>query len=179
MRPQEVFLAAAKVGGIVANNTLRGEFLYDNLIIAANVIQAAQTQWRAEKLMFPPASIQGWAAQPLREDSILMGPLEQTNEPCAIARIAGIKMVEAYRAPRREFLYVDDLADACIHLMKSRVRARGRGCRRLHRRGQLRPLATRQHAAQITRCQPPCPTGLARAHLAPRRSQACLSGVPG
>jgi GDP-L-fucose synthase len=173
-RPQAVFLAAAKVGGIVANNTLRGEFLYDNLIIAANVIQAAHIS-RTEKLMFLGSSCiyPRLAPQPLREDSMLTGPLEATNEPYAIAKIAGIKMVEAYRSqygadfinvmptnlygsgdnyhpeyshvvaalirrfheakasgagevvvwgtgtPRREFLYVDDLADACIHLMKT------------------------------------------------------------
>ncbi|SDR82467.1 GDP-L-fucose synthase family protein [Bradyrhizobium canariense] len=173
-RPQAVFLAAAKVGGIVANNTLRGEFLYDNLVIAANVIQAAHTN-ATQKLMFLGSSCiyPRLAPQPLREDSMLTGPLEPTNEPYAIAKIAGIKMVEAYRSqygsdfinvmptnlygpgdnyhpeyshvvaalirrfheakvsgasnvvvwgtgtPRREFLYVDDLADACIHLMKS------------------------------------------------------------
>jgi GDP-L-fucose synthase len=173
-RPQAVFLAAAKVGGIVANNTLRGEFLYDNLIIAANVIQAAQLSGTA-KLMFLGSSCiyPRLAPQPLREDSMLTGPLEATNEPYAIAKIAGIKIVEAYRSqygadfisvmptnlygphdnyhpehshvvaalirrfheakvsgapevvvwgtgtPRREFLYVDDLADACIHLMKT------------------------------------------------------------
>ena len=173
-RPQVVFLAAAKVGGIVANNTLRAEFLYDNLVIAANVIQAAH-QSRAEKLMFLGSSCiyPKLATQPLREDSMLTGPLEPTNEPYAIAKIAGIKMAEAYRnqygcdfisvmptnlygpgdnyhpeyshvvaalirrfheaklsgapnvivwgtgTPRREFLYVDDLADACIHLMKT------------------------------------------------------------
>ena len=173
-RPQAVFLAAAKVGGIVANNTLRGEFIYDNLIIAANVIQAAHVNG-TEKLMFLGSSCiyPKLAPQPLREDSVLTGPLEGTNEPYAIAKIAGIKMVEAYRSqyacdfinvmptnlygpgdnyhpeyshvvaalirrfheakvaglpnvvvwgtgtPRREFLYVDDLADACIHLMKN------------------------------------------------------------
>ena len=173
-RPQAVFLAAAKVGGIVANNTLRGEFLYDNLIIAANVIHAAHVN-AAEKLMFLGSSCiyPRLAPQPLPEDSMLTGPLEVTNEPYAIAKIAGIKMVEAYRnqydcdfinvmptnlygrgdnyhpeyshvvaalirrfhearvsgasnvvvwgsgTPRREFLYVDDLADACIHLMKN------------------------------------------------------------
>src|ERR1700742_3906714 len=173
-RPQAVFLAAAKVGGIVANNTLRAEFLYDNLAIAANVIHAAHLN-RAEKLMFLGSSCiyPRLAPQPLREDSMLTGPLEQTNEPYAIAKIAGIKMVEAYRSqygsdfinvmptnlygpgdnyhpeyshvvaalirrfheakvsgasnvvvwgtgtPRREFLYVDDLADACVHLMKT------------------------------------------------------------
>jgi len=172
-RPQAVFLAAAKVGGIVANNTLRGEFIYDNLIISANVIHAAHVNG-AEKLMFLGSSCiyPKLAPQPLREDSMLTGPLEATNEPYAIAKIAGIKMVEAYRSqygrdfinvmptnlygpgdnyhpeyshvvaalirrfheaklsgaasvavwgtgtPRREFLYVDDLADACIHLMK-------------------------------------------------------------
>ena len=172
-RPQAVFMAAAKVGGIVANNTLRAEFLYDNLIIAANVIHAAHLSG-TEKLMFLGSSCiyPRLAAQPLREDSMLTGPLEPTNEPYAIAKIAGIKMVEAYRSqyacdfisvmptnlygrgdnyhpehshvvaalirrfheaklsgasnvavwgtgtPRREFLYVDDLADACVHLMK-------------------------------------------------------------
>jgi GDP-L-fucose synthase len=169
-----VFLAAAKVGGIVANNTLRAEFLYDNLAIAANVIHAAYVN-RAEKLMFLGSSCiyPKLAPQPLREDAILTGPLEPTNEPYAIAKIAGIKMAEAYRSqygcdfinvmptnlygpgdnyhpeyshvvaalirrfheaklsgapdvvvwgtgtPRREFLYVDDMADACVHLMKT------------------------------------------------------------
>jgi GDP-L-fucose synthase len=173
-RPQVVFLAAAKVGGIVANNTLRAEFIYDNLIIAANVIHAAHTNG-TEKLMFLGSSCiyPKLAPQPLREDTMLTGPLEPTNEPYAIAKIAGIKMVEAYRSqydsdfinvmptnlygpgdnyhpeyshvvaalirrfheaklsgvknvvvwgtgtPRREFLYVDDMADACIHLMKN------------------------------------------------------------
>jgi GDP-L-fucose synthase len=173
-RPQAVFLAAAKVGGIAANDTLRGEFLYDNLMIAANVIHAAHVNG-VEKLMFLGSSCiyPRLAPQPLREDSMLTGPLEPTNEPYAIAKIAGIKLVEAYRSqfgsdfinvmptnlygpgdnyhpeyshvvaalirrfheakvsgvanvvvwgtgtPRREFLYVDDLADACIHLMKT------------------------------------------------------------
>jgi GDP-L-fucose synthase len=173
-RPEAVFLAAAKVGGIVANNTLRAEFIYDNLVMATNVIQAAH-QNGAGKLMFLGSSCiyPKLAAQPLREDSMLTGPLEITNEPYAIAKIAGIKLVEAYRSqygsdfinvmptnlygpgdnyhpeyshvvaalirrfheakvagssevvvwgtgtPRREFLYVDDLADACIHLMKT------------------------------------------------------------
>jgi GDP-L-fucose synthase len=173
-RPQAVFLAAAKVGGIVANNTLRGEFIYDNLVIATNVIHAAHVHG-AQKLMFLGSSCiyPKLAAQPLREDAMLTGPLEPTNEPYAIAKIAGIKMVEAYRSqygsdfinvmptnlygpgdnyhpeyshvvaalirrfhqaklagvsnvvvwgtgtPRREFLYVDDMADACIHLMKT------------------------------------------------------------
>jgi GDP-L-fucose synthase len=173
-RPQAVFLAAATVGGIVANNTLRAEFIYDNLVIAANVIHAAHVN-ATEKLMFFGSSCiyPRLAPQPMREDSMLTGLLEPTNEPYAIAKIAGIKMVEAYRSqygsnfisvmptnlygrgdnyhpeyshvvaalirrfhearvsgakdvtvwgtgtPRREFLYVDDLADACIHLMKT------------------------------------------------------------
>jgi GDP-L-fucose synthase len=172
--PQVVFLAAAKVGGIVANDALRAEFLYDNLAIAANVIHAAHVNG-AEKLMFLGSSCiyPKFAPQPIREDVMLTGPLEPTNEPYAIAKIAGIKMAEAYRSqygsdfinvmptnlygpgdnyhpeyshvvaalirrfheakvagqpnvvvwgtgtPRREFLYVDDLADACIHLMKT------------------------------------------------------------
>lgn len=172
--PQVVFLSAAKVGGIVANNTLRAEFLYDNLAIAANVIHASYLN-HAEKLMFLGSSCiyPKLASQPLREDYMLTGPLEATNEPYAIAKIAGIKMAEAYRSqygcdfisvmptnlygpndnyhpeyshvvaalirrfheaklaghsnvvvwgsgtPRREFLYVDDMADACIHLMKT------------------------------------------------------------
>src|SRR6201996_8057179 len=173
-RPQAVFLAAAKVGVIVANNTLRGEFLYDNLMIATNVIHAAHVN-KTEKLMFLGSSCiyPRLAAQPLREDSMLTGVLEATNEPYAIAKIAGVKMAEAYRSqygsdfisvmptnlygpgdnyhpeyshvvaalirrfheakisgasnvvvwgtgtPRREFMYVDDLADACVHLMKT------------------------------------------------------------
>jgi GDP-L-fucose synthase len=173
-RPQVVFLAAAKVGGIIANNTLRGEFIYENLVIATNIIHAAHING-AEKLMFLGSSCiyPKLATQPLREDAMLTGPLEPTNEPYAIAKIAGIKMVEAYRSqygsdfinvmptnlygpgdnyhpeyshvvaalirrfheakiagvanvevwgtgtPRREFLYVDDMADACIHLMRN------------------------------------------------------------
>src|SRR2546421_2859885 len=99
MRPQVVFLAAAKVGGIVANDTLRAEFIYDNLLIAANVIHAAHVSG-AEKLMFLGSSCiyPKLAPQPLREDSMLSGALEPTNEPYAIAKIAGIKMVEAYRS---------------------------------------------------------------------------------
>jgi GDP-L-fucose synthase len=174
VRPQVIFLAAAKVGGIVANNTLRAEFIYDNIAIAANVIHAAHMNG-AEKLMFLGSSCiyPKLAPQPLREDSVLTGPLEPTNEPYAIAKIAGIKLAEAYRSqygrdfisvmptnlygpgdnyhpelshvvaalirrfheakvsgaktvavwgtgtPRREFLYVDDMADACVHLMKT------------------------------------------------------------
>ena len=98
-RPQAVFLAAAKVGGIVANNTLRAEFLYDNLAIATNLIHAAHVN-TCEKLMFFGSSCiyPKLAPQPLREDSMLTGALEPTNEPYAIAKIVGIKMVETYRS---------------------------------------------------------------------------------
>jgi len=245
-RPQAVFLAAAKVGGIVANNTLRAEFIYDNLMIATNVIHAAHLN-DAEKLMFLGSSCiyPKLAPQPLREDSMLTGLLEPTNEPYAIAKIAGVKMVEAYRSqygsnfinvmptnlygpgdnyhpeyshvvaalirrfheaklsgvsnvvvwgtgtPRREFLYVDDMADACVHLMKTysdqelvnrhrrrhhdcRIRARGgRGCR-IQGRDQLRPLAARRDPAQIARCQPACQTGLECQDLARGRHSAGL-----
>lgn len=174
LRPQVVFLAAAKVGGIVANNSLRAEFIYDNIAIAANVIEAAR-QSTVEKLMFLGSSCiyPKLAPQPLCENLVLTGPLEPTNEPYAVAKIAGIKLAEAYRSqygcdfisvmptnlygpgdsyhpelshvvaalirrfheaklsgadavivwgtgtPRREFLYVDDMADACVHLMKT------------------------------------------------------------
>jgi GDP-L-fucose synthase len=169
-----VVLAAAKVGGIQANNTLRAEFIYDNLIIAANLIHAAHMHG-VQKLLFLGSSCiyPKFAPQPMREDVLLSGALEPTNEPYAIAKIAGIKMVESYRrqygsdfisvmptnlygpgdnfhpehshvaaalirrfheakesgakkvtvwgtgTPKREFLYVDDLADACIHLLKT------------------------------------------------------------
>lgn len=173
-QPQYVYLAAAKVGGIQANNTYRAEFLYDNLAIAANVIHTAY-EYSVEKLLFlgstciyPKA-----APQPMPEASLLTGPLEPTNEPYAIAKIAGIKLCEAYRdqygcnfisamptnlygpndnydlqnshvlpalvrkfheavrdgkseveiwgsgKPMREFLHVDDLAEACIFLMEN------------------------------------------------------------
>jgi GDP-L-fucose synthase len=172
-RPAYVFLAAAKVGGIYANNTYRAEFLYDNLMIEANVINAS---WKTgvNKLMFLGSSCiyPKMAAQPLNESSLLTGPLEITNEPYAIAKIAGIKLCEAYRdqygcnfisvmptnlygigdnyhpanshvlpalirkfheaktngepsvtvwgtgTPKREFLYADDLAEACLFLMR-------------------------------------------------------------
>ncbi|CCD84194.1 putative GDP-L-fucose synthetase [Bradyrhizobium sp. ORS 285] len=97
-RPQAVFLAAATVGGIVANNTRRAEFIYDNIAIAASVIHAAHLNG-AEMLMFLCSSCiySKRAPQPLREDVMLTGLLEPTNAPYAIAKIAGIKMVEAYR----------------------------------------------------------------------------------
>ena len=97
-RPDYVFLAAAKVGGIYANNRYRAEFLYDNLMMEANIINAA---WKhgVKKLMFLGSSCiyPKMAPQPLTEDSLLTGPLEQTNEPYAIAKIAGIKLCESYR----------------------------------------------------------------------------------
>ncbi|MBN8679644.1 MAG: GDP-L-fucose synthase [Chitinophagales bacterium] len=172
-KPEYVFLAAAKVGGILANNTYRAEFLYDNLMIESNVIEAAYRHG-VKKLMFLGSSCiyPKMAPQPLKEESLLTGLLEPTNEPYAIAKIAGIKLCDAYRAqygcnfisvmptnlygpndnyhpenshvlpallrkfhearqknepfvtlwgtgtPRREFLHVDDLADACYFLMQ-------------------------------------------------------------
>jgi len=98
-RPDHVFLAAAKVGGILANNTYRAEFLYDNLMIQNNVIDAAYRNG-VKKLMFLGSSCiyPKMAPQPLREDALLTGELEPTNEPYAIAKIAGIKMADAYRS---------------------------------------------------------------------------------
>lgn len=97
-RPDYVFLAAAKVGGILANNTYRGEFLYDNLMIEANIIEAARV-FGVTKLMFLGSSCiyPKLAPQPLTEDALLTGPLEPTNEPYAIAKITGIKLCDAYR----------------------------------------------------------------------------------
>ncbi|MGD9827249.1 MAG: GDP-L-fucose synthase family protein [Hyphomicrobiaceae bacterium] len=173
-RPQAVFLAAAKVGGIVANNSLRAEFIYENLAIATNIIHGAHVHG-VEKLLFLGSTCiyPRLAPQPMREDALLTGPLEPTNEPYAIAKIAGIKMCEAYRAqygsdfisvmptnlygpgdnyhpehshvvaalirrfhearsagvpevvvwgsgePRREFLHVDDMADASVFAMRT------------------------------------------------------------
>jgi GDP-L-fucose synthase len=172
-KPDYVFLAAAKVGGIAANNTYRAEFIYENLMIESNVIHAAYVN-KVAKLLFLGSSCiyPKLAPQPLKEDSLLSGYLEPTNQPYAIAKIAGIELCEAYRtqygcnfisamptnlygpndnydlekshvlpallrkfitakrnndpqvvlwgsgSPRREFLYVDDLADACLFLME-------------------------------------------------------------
>lgn len=98
-KPDYIFLAAAKVGGIHANNIYRAEFIYDNLMIEANVIHAAY-QHDVKKLMFLGSSCiyPKMAPQPLKEESLLTGPLEETNEPYAIAKITGIKLCEAYRA---------------------------------------------------------------------------------
>ena len=171
-QPRHVYLAAAKVGGIHANNTLRGDFLYDNLIMQANVIEGSRRAG-VEKLLFLGSSCiyPKHAPQPMREDALLTGELEPTNEPYAIAKIAGLKMCDAYRhqhgcnfisamptnlygpgdnyhpehshvlpamirrfheaklegakevvcwgtgTPKREFLHVDDLAQACLFLM--------------------------------------------------------------
>ncbi len=173
-KPDYVFLAAAKVGGIVANNTYRAEFLYDNLQIQNNIIHNSYLNG-VKKLMFLGSSCiyPKLAPQPLKEDYLLSGPLEETNEPYAIAKIAGIKMCDAYRAqygcnyisamptnlygyndnyhpqnshvlpalirrfheareqnapkvtiwgtgsPKREFLFADDLAEACYYLMEN------------------------------------------------------------
>lgn len=173
-KPKYVFLAAAKVGGILANNTYRADFLYDNLMIEANVIHAAHT-YSVEKLLFLGSSCiyPKLAPQPLKEEYLLTNTLEPTNEPYAIAKITGIKMCDAYRAqygcnfisamptnlygpndnydlntshvipalirkfitakknnaaeaviwgtgtPLREFLHVDDLAEACYFLMQN------------------------------------------------------------
>ena len=98
-KPEYVFMAAARVGGILANNTYRGEFLYDNLMIQNNVIHAAY-KYKAKKLMFLGSSCiyPKLAPQPLKEEYLLTGELEKTNEPYAIAKIAGIKLCDAYRS---------------------------------------------------------------------------------
>ena len=172
-RPEHVYLAAALVGGIHANNVRRGAFLYENLVVAANVIEAAR-RYGTAKLLFMGSSCiyPRLCPQPMREEYLLTGPLEPTNEPYAIAKIAGVKLIESYNrqygtaylsamptnlygpndnydlesshvlpalirkfheaklhghapvelwgsgSPLREFLYVDDLAEACLFLME-------------------------------------------------------------
>ena len=98
-KPEYVFLAAAKVGGIHANNIYRAQFLYENLMIEANIIHAAYEQ-KVQKLLFLGSSCiyPKMAPQPLKEEYLLTGPLEETNEPYAIAKIAGIKLCDAYRS---------------------------------------------------------------------------------
>ena len=171
-KPAQVYLAAAKVGGIHANNAYKADFLYDNLVMQANVIEGSRLAG-VEKLLFLGSSCiyPKHAPQPMGEDALLTGALESTNEPYAIAKIAGLKMCDAYRdrygcnfisamptnlygpgdnyhpenshvlpamirrfheakvsgqrevvcwgsgTPMREFLHVDDLAQACLHLM--------------------------------------------------------------
>lgn len=173
-KPEYVFLAAAKVGGIHANNTYRGEFIYDNLMMEANIIHASYLN-KVEKLLFLGSSCiyPKMAPQPLKEEYLLSGYLEHTNQPYAIAKIAGIELCNSYRnqygcnfisamptnlygtndnyhpenshvlpalirriylakknqepeviiwgtgTPRREFLHVDDLAEACYFLMEN------------------------------------------------------------
>ena len=173
-KPEYVVLAAAKVGGINANNIYRAEFLYDNLMIESNVIHQSYVN-KVKKLLFLGSSCiyPKFAPQPLQEDALLTGTLESTNEPYAVAKIAGIKLCDAYRSqygcnyisamptnlygphdnydlknshvlpallrkfheakeagaaevevwgtgtPRREFLHVDDLADACYWLLEN------------------------------------------------------------
>lgn len=172
-KPDYIFLAAAKVGGIQANNTYRADFIYQNLMIEANLIHAAH-QAGVNRLLFLGSSCiyPRDCAQPIKEEYLLTGPLEPTNEPYAIAKIAGIKLCESYNRqygrqyvsvmptnlygpndnydlnnshvlpallrktheakqrgdaklevwgsgkPMREFLYVDDMADACVYLME-------------------------------------------------------------
>jgi len=172
-RPDYIFIAAAKVGGIQANNVFRADFLYQNLTIEANLIHGAHLAG-VQRLMFLASSCiyPRDCQQPIKEEYLLTGPLEPTNEPYAVAKIAGIKLAESYNrqygrqyisvmptnlygpndnydlatshvlpalirkahearergdseyvvwgsgTPRREFLYVDDMADACVHLME-------------------------------------------------------------
>ena len=173
-RPEQVYLAAAKVGGILANDSRPAEFIHENLVMQSNIIDAAYRNG-VKKLLFLGSSCiyPKLATQPMREDCLLTGPLEPTNEWYAIAKIAGLKMCQAYRkqygfdaicamptnlygpgdnfslqtshvlpalirkfdtaagsgaaeveiwgtgTPRREFLHVDDLADACVFLMRN------------------------------------------------------------
>lgn len=172
-QPDYIFIAAAKVGGIQANNIYRAEFIYQNLMVQNNIVHAAW-QLGIERLLFLGSSCiyPKLCPQPIMEDYLLTGPLEQTNEPYAIAKIAGVKLCESYNRqygtqyvsvmptnlygpndnyhlnnshvvpalirkfheakianqpdveiwgsgrPRREFLYVDDMADACVQLME-------------------------------------------------------------
>jgi GDP-L-fucose synthase len=172
-RPDYIFIAAAKVGGIQANNEFRADFIYQNLMIEANLIHAAHV-CDVQRLMLLGSSCiyPRDCPQPIREEYLLTGPLESTNEPYAVAKIAGLKLCESYNrqygrqyicamptnlygpndnydlstshvlpalirkshdaqmrgdseyvvwgtgTPRREFLHVDDLADACVHLME-------------------------------------------------------------
>jgi GDP-L-fucose synthase len=175
-QPDYIFIAAAKVGGIQANNTYRADFIYQNLVIEANLIHGAHLAG-VQRLCFLGSSCiyPRDCAQPIKEEYLLTGPLEPTNEPYAIAKIAGIKLCESYNAqygrqyvsamptnlygtndnydlanshvlpalirkaheaklagsqnlviwgsgtPKREFLYVDDMADACVFLMENNI----------------------------------------------------------
>ena len=243
-RPDAVFVAAAKVGGIKANDSLPAEFLYDNLAIEIAVIHSA---WKAgvKKLLFLGSTCvyPKMAPQPMPENALLTGPLEPTNEWYAVAKIAGIKLCEAYRrqygadfisvmptnlygrgdnyhpdhshvpaalirrmheaklknapqvsiwgtgTPRREFLFADDLADACVFLMQRysgeemvnigigdghdhrRVRPHRRRRGRLQGRARLRHLAARRHAAQARRHDEAESSRLAGEDAAARRAR--------
>jgi GDP-L-fucose synthase len=209
-QPGQVYLAAAKVGGIHANNTYPAEFIHDNLAIATNVIHAAHLH-DVQKLLFLGSSCiyPRNAPQPMREDALLTGPLEPTNEPYAVAKIAGIKLCESYHrqygrdyrsvmptnlygpndnyhpenshvvpallrrfheakqqnapevviwgtgTPKREFLHVDDMAEACVHVMelpeatyRAATQADAQPHQRRHRhcaRGLQHPRTRRDH----------------------------------
>ena len=241
-KPEVVFLAAAKVGGIHANNTYPAEFIHDNLVIQSNIIHSA---WKngVSKLCFLGSSCiyPKHAPQPMREDHLLTGELEPTNEWYAIAKIAGVKMCQAYRrqygfdaislmptnlygpgdnfhpenshvlpalirrfheareqgaetvtiwgtgSPKREFLHVDDLADAAVYLTEHysdekfrqhrgrrrhqhhRAGAPHRRYRRLHRPDPNRPHPTRRHPQKTPRRQPRQRPGLASKNQTPPR----------
>ena len=175
-KPDYIFMAAARVGGIHANNSYRAEFIYENLMIEANIIHGAYRAGIANLMFLGSSCIYPRdCPQPIKEESLLTGPLEQTNEPYALAKIAGVKLAESYNRqygmnyvslmptnlygrgdnydlenshvlpalirkaheakarglkslsvwgsglPRREFLHVDDLADACIYFMQKSV----------------------------------------------------------
>ena len=133
--PEYVYLAAAKVGGIGANKDYPGHFIYDNLMIQTNIIDAAR-KFGVKKLLFLGSSCiyPKMCEQPIKEEYLMTSPLEPTNDAYAIAKIAGIKMCQSYRkqygfnaislmpwgdgSARREFLYVDDLAEACFTCMR-------------------------------------------------------------
>ena len=249
-RPDYIFVAAAKVGGIQANNQFRADFIYQNLMIEANLIHGAHLSGVQRLMLLGSSCIYPRdCPQPIREDYLLTGPLEPTNEPYAIAKIAGIKLCESYNrqygrqyvcamptnlygpndnydlatshvlpalirkaheaklrgdaectvwgtgTPRREFLYVDDLADACVHLMECgydgplvnigtgkdmtiRELAHRHGYRRLQRSRHLRRQQARWHTAQAAGREPACGAGLAGHHLAAGRHPQGLSCLP-
>ena len=259
-RPQQVYLAAAKVGGIWANNTYPAEFIYQNLMIEANIIHAAH-KYGVERLLFLGSSCiyPRLAEQPMREEALLTGTLEPTNEPYAIAKIAGIKLCESYNRqygtdfrsvmptnlygpgdnfelenshvipalirkfheakttgepsvevwgsgkPRREFLHVDDMAEACLFVMglaaetyqrqhpahavphqrrhrtgrhHRRPRTDGESRDRFPGRDSLRCQQARRRPAQAARRLAPPPHGLAAPHRPARRPGPDLRLVP-
>ena len=249
-RPDIVVLAAARVGGIAANAARPLDFLLDNLVIETNVFAAADKA-RVDRLLFLGSSCiyPKFAPQPIREDALLTGPLEPTNEWYAVAKIAGIKLAQAYRAqkgrdyisamptnlygpgdnydlesshvipalirkaveardagadtmtvwgsgtPRREFMHVDDLADALVFLLNSysesehinvggrrrrhhrRIGADGVRCRRLHRAAGVRHCAARRHAPQADGFVAPDRARLAATHRPARGAGGRAEGV--